>query len=385
MHTRTGPPSRAATAPPRTAPIKVLHVLWNGETGGAERAVYQLVREQMRDPGLDPSVGFARPAGPYVDRLRALGTPVVHLDLRRGADLPAVPRLGRAMRPYDLHHFHSAEPAMMLASSLCGDSRRVYTHRGGITDYDRRKRLQYGLTGVLLRRRFNALSGNTAHAARCAAELFRIGGERIEVTYNGLEFELLEARRTRAEARASLGLRDTHFVVGTSAHLKSWKRIERLIDAAAALALPHLRILVVGDGADRSRLEARASALGVSDRVLFVGMQQHISDFLIAMDAFSLPSMGLESFGNSAVEAMAVGLPTIVFADGGGLVEHIEDGRTGFVVNDQQELESALARLAGDRQLRASLGKAASADIRARYTLAASGLAYRCLYAAALA
>ena len=47
-----------------------------------------------------------------------------------------------------------------------------------------------------------------------------------------------------------------------------------------------------------------------------------IADYVQVMDAFCLPSTGLESFGNAAVEAMALGVPTVVFADGGGLVEH---------------------------------------------------------------
>ena len=74
------------------------------------------------------------------------------------------------------------------------------------------------------------------------------------------------------------------------------------------------------------------------------------------MDVFSLPSMGLESFGNAAVEAMALGLPTIVFADGGGLLEHVEHGRTGMVVETQAQLERAISQLMQDPSMRRELG-----------------------------
>jgi glycosyltransferase involved in cell wall biosynthesis len=87
------------------------------------------------------------------------------------------------------------------------------------------------------------------------------------------------------------------------------------------------------------------------------------------MDVFCLPSTGLESFGNAAVEAMAVGLPTVVFADGGGLVEHIDDGETGFVVSDQQELEDTLRRLLADVELRRRVGDRARGVVRRRYSL----------------
>jgi glycosyltransferase involved in cell wall biosynthesis len=100
------------------------------------------------------------------------------------------------------------------------------------------------------------------------------------------------------------------------------------------------------------------------------------------MDAFSLPS--IESFGNAAVEAMALGIPTIVFNDGGGLVEHIDPGDTGFVVADQQELETTVRRLLADGDLAERVGSRGRAAIRARYTPERSAQAYRQLYASAL-
>ena len=67
------------------------------------------------------------------------------------------------------------------------------------------------------------------------------------------------------------------------------------------------------------------------------------------MDVFALPSGPEESFGNAAVEAMGVGLPTVVFADGGGLVEHVIDGETGFVVRDQAEFVQRLREASQSR------------------------------------
>ena len=65
------------------------------------------------------------------------------------------------------------------------------------------------------------------------------------------------------------------------------------------------------------------------------------------MDAFCLPSTGMESFGNAAVEAMALGIPTIIFSDGGGWWRH-RPGQTGFVVADREELADTIRRLLGD-------------------------------------
>jgi glycosyltransferase involved in cell wall biosynthesis len=366
------------------APLRVLHCLWSGEVGGTERAIYQLAREQQGDPSIAPAVLFARARGPYWQQVRELGVPVVDLGLEHGRAIRELGRIERAMREFDIHHFHSAEPLLMLASTRCPTARRVYTHRGGTTRYSLRKRAQYAFVGMLLRRSFQALSGNTVHATRCAADLFKLPAARFRVTQNGLDFDLLEPKRSEEDVRAELKLPPECFVVGTAANLKRWKRIDRLIAAVGSLDGRSMHLLVVGDGEDRRRLETLAARSGVADRVTFAGMREHVADFLQVMDAFCLPSTGLESFGNAAVEAMALGLPTIVFGDGGGLVEHIDPGETGFVVSKQAELEATISRLASDPEQGRRIGARGRAFVRANYTLERAASRYRDLYAEAL-
>ena len=73
----------------------------------------------------------------------------------------------------------------------------------------------------------------------------------------------------------------------------------------------------------------------------------------------------------------------IVFADGGGLTEHVEDARTGFVVHDQAGLNRRLAELVDDSDLRRWLGKAARKRVERTYTLEAMADRYDALYASA--
>jgi glycosyltransferase involved in cell wall biosynthesis len=353
--------------------------------GGAERAVYQLVREQLYDPSLAPALLFAQGRGLYWEYARTLGCPVITLELPHGHALRDLRRSTDAMRDFDLHHFHSAEPLLMSASARCGGTRRVYTHRGGIIDYPFAKRVQYQLAGALLRRFFHGFSGNTGHAARCAAAIYDVPVDRFRVTYNCLEVGLLAPSRTAEAVRDELGIAPSEFVLGTAANLKTWKRIDRLIDAVAALPRRTMRLVIVGDGQDRERLAERAHQLGVTANVVFAGLQQRAADYIQAMDVFCLPSMGLESFGNAAVEAMALGIPTIVFSDGGGLVEHIEDGKTGFIVDSQAELEQTLEMLIQNMSIRRRVGGEASAAVRKRYAPPQAAAAFRALYSEALA
>jgi glycosyltransferase involved in cell wall biosynthesis len=363
-----------------TQTLRVLHVMWKGEIGGTERAVYLLVKEQLRDTGLVPSLAFGQSGGFYWDRARELGCQVLDLGLPHGHALHCLPAVVAAIREFKMHHFHSAEPLLMTASVLCPNARRVYTHRGGVIDYPLRKRIQNAYAGVLLRFSFHGFSGNTAHGARCAAKLFALPRERFKVTYNGLDFDLLLPHRSIDAVRAELALTPSQYVIGTAANLRPLKGIERLVTAVKSLADPNVRLLVVGDGIDRSRLQLITDQLGLRSQVIFAGRRSHVADYLQAMNAFCLPTMGMESFGNAAVEAMAMGIPTIVFADGGGMLEHVLPGETGFVVADQFELVETLRRLAANRDWGRRIGEQASQWVRNRYGLPKAAAAYRSLY-----
>jgi glycosyltransferase involved in cell wall biosynthesis len=365
--------------------LRVLHCLWSGAVGGLERVLYQLVREQRRDPVIEPAVLFAQDRGPYVDAVRSLGVPVIALDVSRGYSASALGLLASSMRPYHLHHFHAAEPLLMAASMRCRDAHRVFTQHAGLAQgYPLTKRVRLAMTGAMLRRRFDALSGCSRYATLCAAKLYGIDAGAFRVTQNGLEFDLLEPKRMPQEVREELGLETSDFVLGTTANLKRWKRIDRLLEAGAALRGTPLRVLIVGDGEDRPRLERLAAERKLGDRAVFAGMREDIGDYLQVMDALCLPSTGRETFGMAAVEAMALGIPTIVFADGGGMVDHIDPGETGFVVANQDELESTLRGLLAEPTLGKRIGERGRDAVRGRYTLAASAQAHKGLYAEAL-
>jgi glycosyltransferase involved in cell wall biosynthesis len=77
---------------------------------------------------------------------------------------------------------------------------------------------------------------------------------------------------------------------------------------------------------------------------------------------------------------MTLGVPTIVFSDGGGLVEHIEDGQTGYIVDDEAGLERTLRILLANPSLRSAVGARGKREMTSRYTLEKSAAAYDQLY-----
>jgi glycosyltransferase involved in cell wall biosynthesis len=165
-------------------------------------------------------------------------------------------------------------------------------------------------------------------------------------------------------------------VVGTVKVLAPKYGIDTLIRAFALLdpasqpgPPPLLRL--VGDGPQRSELEALARRLGVADRVRFAGAVPHerVPAELRGFDVYAAASrLDSESFGVAVIEASACGLPVAVTRVG-GLPEVVREGETGLVVerDDPPALAAALARLLGDAALRRRLGDAGRAWVRSEY------------------
>jgi glycosyltransferase involved in cell wall biosynthesis len=358
---------------------RILHILWSLSIGGAERALYQLVAEQRRR-GRVADVLVASDGGMYAEMARADGAAVHELNQRHPFDLRAARQAMRLFRSYDIVHFHSAEVSLAVLSSRSGAS-VFYTHRAGSFAYPPKQRLRYRAFGRYARRHFRAVSGNTRHAAETATRLFALP-EPASVTYNGLDFSLLSPRRSAQAVRAELEIRDDAVVFGTSANLREWKRVDRVVRASTELTGNEV-VLIVGDGPAKADLQRLAADLATGDRVIFVPKTAHIADYLQIMSGFVLASGPEESFGNSVVEAMALGIAPVIFSDGGGMTEHVRHGDTGLVVDRPDGLGGALQQLARSSAERERLGESAQRYVRTTYTLDAMFDSYESLYGAA--
>lgn len=147
-------------------------------------------------------------------------------------------------------------------------------------------------------------------------------------------------------------------------HVSNFRTVKRIGDAIRAFRIildsgVKAKFLLIGDGPDRNACEALARELGVWNHTRFLGKQAELAALLSASDVFLIPS-GNESFGLSALEAMACGVP-VVSSDIGGLPEVNVDGETGYIVRmgDIEALAKKTLALLTNEDLRKHLGVAA--------------------------
>jgi N-acetyl-alpha-D-glucosaminyl L-malate synthase BshA len=145
-------------------------------------------------------------------------------------------------------------------------------------------------------------------------------------------------------------------------HVSNFRAVKRPVDCVEILANvrergANARLIMVGDGPERSSATYRAEQLNVKDDVLFVGKQANIPNYLGVADVFLLPSE-LESFGLAALEAQACEVPVIATRIG-GIPEVVAEGETGYLsdVGDVAKMSEDTLRLINDEEIRRAFGE----------------------------
>jgi glycosyltransferase involved in cell wall biosynthesis len=173
--------------------------------------------------------------------------------------------------------------------------------------------------------------------------------------------------------RAELGAAPDDEIVIAVGSLTWQKDHAALLEAFAAVARarPRVFLWLVGDGPRRAALDRQRAALGLADRVRFLGLRADVPDLLAAADVFAMSSVR-EGLPVSLLEAMRAGCPSVATAIG-GCPELIVDGETGRIVAplDSVALAAAITELLADPARARAMGAAGRRRWSAGYTAAA--------------
>jgi glycosyltransferase involved in cell wall biosynthesis len=302
--------------------LRVLHVVHRLDRGGVETWLVHLLRRIDRSRfAFDFLVHSAEP-GAYDDEVRALGANIYPC-LNPSRPISYARNFQRVLRdhgPYSvvhghLQHFNGIVMGIAAASGVPIRLAHSHLDSGPLDAGAGLKRRAYL---VAMRRAIDRFATLRLAASRLAGDsLFLRGWDTSgtgEVLYCGIDPQAFGARVDCVSVRKELSLPPTAFVVGHVANFRRQKNHGFLVDVAAELAErePCAHVLLVGDGPERDRIEAKVSGLGLRERVHFAGQRSDIPGLMLgAMDAFVLPSLS-EGLPLVGIEAQAAGLPTLL-------------------------------------------------------------------------
>lgn len=329
--------------------------------------------------GLDPAqfeltvaVGLSRGPGAEADleRFRGRGVEVLVGPMQRAirplADLRALLWLRRVIGRgrFDLVHAHSSKAGLLarLAARAAGVP-SLYTPNGWAflnDEFSPGKRRLFTAIERRAARWSTYLLPVSAGEHQAALDHRITTADRLVTARNGIDLATLRALTPLT--RAELGLSADQLLAVTIGRRAEQKGDRYLLPAWREVISqrPDAMLLFIGDGPLEAELRAQAEALGIADNVRFLGRVASAPRYLPPADLFVLPSL-FEGCPYALMEAMALGCACLATAVQGS-AELVDDGVTGLLVPpaDSDALAAALLRLAGDADLRAGLGQAAS-------------------------
>ena len=335
---------------------RILHTAYSLEFGGISRLMLDLSVAQIKR-GHEVEVLVSRQGGEDGKLFDDQGIGVNVVELSGGFDLrrAKVAANREIIQDFDVVQMHTFSPNVAMAAAQSG-APIVYTEHGNfgfgrkttIRDRIKRKWLNH-----FLNRSVSYLSFNSRFTMGVAEDRYRLRLPHRGVVENGIDFSVRSGGIPELPPEWNARLADK-FIVGTTSRFAGFKRVDRLIDGFEQFARDKndVLLLLVGDGTLRHDLETQTGKLGMEDKVIFAGYQSNVARFQETMDVCVFPSQR-EPFGLVAVETLSLGKPTLVFRDGGGIVDIVEDVEPEHVV----ESESQLAKLIDQHYSNRSLAK----------------------------
>jgi glycosyltransferase involved in cell wall biosynthesis len=291
--------------------VKVLHVITGLGVGGAELQLRSVLQHSRHDADV---VTLYNP-GPVAEMIGSDGVRVRNVGMTRNTQVAVLWRLRRLIRDggYDVVHAHLyrsqvyGRPAAWLAGTPVVVSTE---HSIGETHLERRPmtagvRALYLATG-----RFSQMTVAVSETVRTRMTGWGVPAAKVTVIPNGVDLDRVRFDgAAREQVRGEFGAGPGDYVIGVLGRLDPNKQFDLVIEAAAALLKAGgVRLVIVGKGDERERLERAAAEHGVTDRVVFAGERHDVAGVLSAFDLF-VASSAQETFGLSVLEALANGLP----------------------------------------------------------------------------
>lgn len=324
--------------------MKVLHLLVSGNTGGIE----SLVRDYALYSEHENIFVFAWSGGAVAEQIRESGSQVIIMNKNREGSLAVSRKIldicdDLSVDAIVVHHEAPLLRIVAMSAKRRWPNIRVYCYAHSVAQTmcgERGGRLGGAVKRQIYRYTFQKADKAIAISAfvkTSLIEYLHVPEEHIAVIYNGVDLSrFLKERKPREHGQLRL--------VYTGRVVRE-KGIQSVLDALSRVRNVDFFFTIVGDGSYRDTLIQRSKALGLEEKVAFLGARTDVPELLTDADVFVHVPECQEGFGIAVVEAMASGL-ICVCGSRGGIPEIVKNGINGFLVQDAAELEKVLPEIA---------------------------------------
>jgi glycosyltransferase involved in cell wall biosynthesis len=327
-------------------PFSVIHYIWSLNFGGIEKCAIELATGQNQAGGIAPALLIGCKKGELQGLVLERKITSHYASLTSGWDVNPLKLLKviRILNQYDIVHFHTFNPLIMLAA-LFSRPKIIYTVHGNF-NYGKSIRWTDKIMNFLKKWFINKKSDGVTFNSIWSREQFKsklqLTNPVQKVIYNGIRMPEHSMIGQKNQIVSEKVIR-SQFVVGMSSRFNRSKRIERLIESFNEFVQgkDDVILVLVGDGEQRVNLEKMVEAMNIKDRVEFTGYQEQIYQWIGIFDIGVFPFRD-EAFGLSVLECMSCDIPVIIFRDSGGTVELLDETMQEDIVNSKSELVNRL-------------------------------------------
>ena len=359
--------------------MRIAHIIKVTRISGAESHLLALLkglRERELDVHLIILVERDKPMDEMMRAAEAGGIPVTRVTIRRDADLSMVRRLQRVIRDLqpDIVHTHLVHANLFgyAAAKMAGVPRVVSSRHN---DDRFRYRERWRRINRRLWRRLDAGIAISEAIKQFTIEVEGAPADKITVVHYGMDYNWLsdtEIQVARANLCDQLGLSMDTNILGMVCRLVQQKGIPYALEATRRIQadFPNAHLVIAGDGELAAELRRLAAAIGIDDRVHWLGWRHDAADLMAAFDVLLVPSLW-EGFGLVLLEAMSRRVPVIA-SRVSAIPEVVVHGETGILIEprDVDALAKAMTRLLQDRALRKHMGLLGAARLEEHFSSA---------------
>lgn len=318
----------------------ILHLITSLKYGGTENYLYQIV--QFLKNKFNFFIGYLKEKGYIAEKIEREGLPVVYFN--------NIFEIIKFIKNKNIQILHTHLYRANIIGRIAGKITNIPVISSQLA-LDNWRKFYHVWFDYLTTKFCKLVIVNSYFTKKQFVEKEKIPQEKIVVVYNGIDFNSFKPKYKKEKNLNEFNLDINYKIVGTITRLHKEKGVDFIpyIVKNVSKNVENVKFLIVGDGPEEKNFRLQLKKNNLSEKVYLIGFKDNIPDILTTLDVFFLPSRE-ESFPQVILEAMTVGVP-VVANDIGGINEIVEDGKTGFLVNNLDMMVKKIIKLLTDAEL----------------------------------